>query len=118
MVTDFYPDEPHLNSIFLNDLENFLSNQNVSGVKRETHIDQANIYLKLFILLYADNTVLFSETPNDFQEALNCFKDYCHDWKLKINVEKTKVMIFSKGNARQNLTFKIVKGLSRNSKQL
>ena len=98
---------PFLFSIFLNDLENFLSNQNVSGAKRETNIDQANIYLKLFILLYADDTVLFSETPNDFQEALNCFKDYCDNWKLKINVEKTKVMIFSKGNARQNLTFKI-----------
>ena len=94
-------------SIFLNDLEYFLSSQNVSGVERGTDTDQAAIFLKMFILLYADDTVLFSESPNDLQEALTCFKDYCDTWKLKINVEKTKIMIFSKGNARQNYTFKI-----------
>ena len=79
---------PFLFSIFLNDLEQFLSNQNVTGVERGTGTDQAALFLKVFILLYADDTVLFSESENDLQEALTCFKDYCDRWKLKINVEK------------------------------
>ena len=35
-------------------------------------------------------------------------KYYCEIWKLAVNVNKTKVMMFSKGKTRQNKTLEIV----------
>ena len=33
------------------------------------------------------------------------FDNYCKTWKLKVNIPKTKVLIFSKGRPKQNLHF-------------
>ena len=41
------------------------------------------------------------------QNALNIFQSYCEIWKLEVNVNKTKVMIFSKGKIRLKCEFKI-----------
>ena len=37
-----------------------------------------------------------AENPRDLQEALNAVSNYCELWKLKINVNKTKVIRFEK----------------------
>ena len=55
------------------------------------------IYFKLFIPLYADGTVIMSESSNGLQSALNVYNDYCEQWKLTVNINKSKVVIFSKG---------------------
>ena len=57
---------------------------------------EANLYLKLVILLYADDTAIFSDNETDFRHALGSFKTYCDTWKLNINVTKTKIIIFGK----------------------
>jgi hypothetical protein len=44
-----------------------------------------HVYLKLFVLLYADDTVLFSDSASDLQLQLNIFCEYCNIWKLKVN---------------------------------
>jgi hypothetical protein len=31
------------------------------------------------------------------QRAINCVKDFCEEWGLKINVGKTEVVVFKKG---------------------
>ena len=54
-------------------------------------------YYKLFLLMYADDIVLFSKTDEGLQNGLNCMYDYCQKWKLSVNTPKTKVMIFRKG---------------------
>jgi hypothetical protein len=54
------------------------------------------MYLNLFLLLYADDTVIFAESTEDLQAALNIFEEYCSEWKLSINVSKTKIVVFSK----------------------
>ena len=59
----------------------------------------------MFVLIYADDTVFFSETPEGMQNALNSVDDYCNTWHLCINVSKTKVVIFSKRNNRSNIEF-------------
>ena len=46
------------------------------------------------MLLYADDTVILASDPDSFQKCLDDFNDYCNDWKLKINVNKSKVIIF------------------------
>ena len=58
-------------------------------------------YLYLFLLLYADDTVVPAECPEDLQRALNIFKIYCEVWGLDINVRKTKVMKFLWGKIRK-----------------
>jgi hypothetical protein len=45
--------------------------------------------LKLFIILYADDTVILSESESDLQAQLDAFHEYCLTWKLKVNIDKT-----------------------------
>ncbi|OWF46235.1 RNA-directed DNA polymerase from mobile element jockey [Mizuhopecten yessoensis] len=89
---------PFLFAIYLNDLETYLVEKNVNCLQTidKLCIDNIGVYLKLFIILYADDTVLFSETPDGLQLALNEFEQYCNTWKLTINSGKTKIVIFSK----------------------
>ena len=46
-----------------------------------------------------------SETRDDLQYQWNCFERYCEEWKLHVNIDKTKVMIFGKGRQPSNLSF-------------
>ena len=55
------------------------------------------------ISLYADDTILLSETPEDLQHQLSVFKNYCNYWHLKVNIDKTKVVIFCKGHTRKEV---------------
>ena len=57
------------------------------------------------LLLYADDTVIFSETPEGMPNALNVFDDYCNTWHICINVSKTNVVIFCKRKTRSNIEF-------------
>ena len=91
---------PFLFSVYLNDLESFFFHNDLNGgiEYSSSHLDNAAyIYFKLFILLYADGTVIMSESPNGLQSALNVYNDYCKQWKLTVNINKSKVIIFSKG---------------------
>ena len=67
--------------------------------------EKIGIYLKLFVLLYADDTILLSDTFDDLQLQLNVFHDYCSFWKLKVNIEKNKAVIFSRALLPQNQFF-------------
>ena len=89
---------PFLFSMYLNDLEEELSVKGVKGVVIGM--------FKLFLLLYADDIVLFGETDADLQNALNILEDYCSRWKLTVNTQKTKIMVFRKGGRlSSNLKF-------------
>ena len=84
---------PFLFSLYLNDLEEFMLHNNVNGlgcISQELS-DSFNIYMKLFILLYADDTILFSDCQKDLQTQLNVFSNYCRQFKLKVNIEKGKI---------------------------
>ena len=65
------------------------------------------IILKLFLLLYADDTVLFSDNEIEMQQALSVFETYCKEWKLTVNTEKTKIVIFGQGRNTNAYHFKI-----------
>ena len=62
--------------------------------------DYMELYRKLFILLYADDTVILAESANDMQMALHSLKDYCSQNELTLNTSKSKVIVFSKGKIR------------------
>ena len=57
-------------------------------------------YLKLYVLLYADDTVLVAESAEDLQKSITLMRNYCDLWKLNINVSKTKITIFSRAKTR------------------
>ena len=93
-------------ALFLNDLELEMSNYGCKGtdiIDPETGI----VMLKLFALLYADDTVIISDNGKDFQEALNAFSMYCRKWKLKINESKSNIIIFGTVRNRNRLIFTI-----------
>ena len=47
--------------------------------------------------MYADDTVLISETPEGLQDMLRALKQYTNEWKLHVNTDKTKILIFRNG---------------------
>jgi hypothetical protein len=50
----------------------------------------------MILLLYADDTVIFAESPGELQAGLNAMYLYCQTWNLQVNAAKTNVVIFSK----------------------
>ncbi|MCG8113215.1 MAG: reverse transcriptase domain-containing protein [Candidatus Thiodiazotropha taylori] len=85
---------PVLFALFLNDLETFLTDKQCNGVNLEFQSDGIILYLKLFVLLYADDTVIFGTDETEFQKNLDMFFEYTRLWELDINYNKTKIMIF------------------------
>ncbi|MEW8547526.1 MAG: reverse transcriptase family protein, partial [Candidatus Thiodiazotropha sp.] len=98
---------PFLFSIYLNDLEYYFSQKTVPGINCEFNDDEILIYFKLFILLYADDTVIFGDNAENLQNALNSFEEYCNIWRLTVNVTKTKILIISQGrpSSKQHFYF-------------
>ena len=82
---------PILFSIYLNDLQAFLDRNQVSGVTWDVNNENMFIYIKLFILLFADDTVIFATNKEDLQVALNVFEQYCDKWRLTVNISKRKL---------------------------
>jgi len=99
---------PFLFSLYLNDLETFLERNNVTDLKTLSDELEQEIgyYVTLFVIMYADDTVLLAESASNLQNMLNLFHEYCLKWKLKVNIDKTKIMIFSKGRLPTNIHFK------------
>lgn len=77
---------PMLFLLFINDLENELLSNCCQSIELQD--------LNLFLLLYADDTVLFSESVEGFQKMLDTQKAYTDSWKLEVNVSKTKMVVF------------------------
>lgn len=102
---------PILFSIFLNDLTAHMSDNSPSleclssQINEQLSENDVGIFLKLNLLLYADDTVILAETHEGLQQALDGMSDYCRLWKLSVNTEKTKVVVFSRGKLRNKPVF-------------
>jgi hypothetical protein len=96
---------PVLFSLFLNDLQSFLYSKGSVGIELVDPLD-LTLWLKLLVLLYADDTIILSNSPQDFQNSLNTFNNYCNDWHLTVNPNKTKIMVFGARQLR-NYNFKL-----------
>ena len=96
---------PILFSLYLNDLENYLMSNGANGIVCEANSENIYTYIKLLVILFADDTVFFSNNQVDLQHMLNLFEQYCDQWKLTVNISKTKILIFTSGRSAQNLHF-------------
>ena len=89
-------------NIFVNDLHEIFDKAcdplNVNGWKVNS-------------LSYADDLVLLSESESGLQNSLNKLEHFCNTWGLKVNISKTKVVVFNKSyNSKiKNLLFEIDK---------
>ena len=50
----------------------------------------------MFVLLYADDTVLLATNVKSFRKILKSYGDYCKEWDIDINANKSKIMVFGK----------------------
>ena len=86
---------PLLFSIYVNDLHQYLNAKQCKGTQIVYHdANDIMYYMKMLLLMYADDTVLFATTKTDLQTSLNAYTEYCTQWKLKVNVVKTKIVCF------------------------
>ena len=88
---------PILFSLYLNDPENHIMHDLNTGIERDCADYNMAIYLRLIVLLYADDKVILASNEHDLQRALNDFDAYCKSWKRNVNIDKTKVVIFGAG---------------------
>ena len=63
-------------------------------------------YLKILTLLYTDDTVIFATDPATFQENISAIFEYSERWRLNVNLNKTKVLVFGVKNT-MNFEFKL-----------
>ena len=55
-----------------------------------------NCGLHISCLMYADDIVLLSKSAKVLQTLLCRLEDVCNKWNLKVNINKTKIIIFNK----------------------
>ena len=79
---------PFLFSMYINDLEEKLSIP-------DSGIDIG--YMRLLLLMYADDVVIFAKSAELLQNEIDELRAYCEKWKLRINLDKSKVVVFRKG---------------------
>jgi len=87
---------PLLFAIYLNDLESHLKKKyrGLDFLAETVNLlladDDTELFLRLYVLLYADSPFVVAETPHDLQIALDTLIEYCNMWKLIVNTTKTK----------------------------
>ena len=60
----------------------------------------------MFLLLYADDIIIFANNADELQRGLDLLHEYCNTWKLVVNTDKSKIMIFRKGGRNSNISFR------------
>ena len=63
--------------------------------------------LKVQLLWFTDYLVLVADSESGLQDFMDRLDEFCNTWDLKINTEKTKVVIFNKPRSQLIPIFKI-----------
>ena len=85
------PLSPILFNLYVNDIFRIMNLNNESEIF-------LNKEVPINALMYADDLILLSVTPEGLQKHIDKLSKYCDDWRLNINLKKTKIMIFNRGN--------------------
>ena len=85
-------------------LSQYSENGGVTVLRHDTLADELT-FLKLFILIYADDTVLLAESAQGLPNALDSLFSYCKIWRLEVNTDKTKVIVISYHKFKENKVF-------------
>ena len=64
--------------------------------------------MKLFLLLYADDTVIFAESQQELQQILcSCLNIMVIYGNSKLMYQKQKIVVFSKKKSNQNFSYEM-----------
>ena len=85
---------PVLFSLFMNDLPQYFRNDHCPGVMLGSH--------SLNCLMYADDLLVLSPSPEGLQKSINVIKKHAEEWKLKVNTKKSNIIIFSGNGQTKN----------------
>jgi len=78
---------PLLFTLFINDLNDFID---IGGFCYN------GVWIRM--LMYADDIVFLAKDPNILQSMIDKLSIYCDKWNLRVNLNKSKIMIFHKGS--------------------
>lgn len=82
---------PVLFSIFINELADKLSGSGIKGLQFFPEI------IEILMLMFADDIALLSDTIVGLQKQLLVLEEFSDDYKIGVNTDKTKVLVFKKG---------------------
>jgi hypothetical protein len=82
---------PEFFSLFINEVARSVEDGGMHGIQLLPGL------VELFILLFADDIALLSDTALGLQRQINILNDACKRLFLNVNIDKTKVMVFRKG---------------------
>ena len=85
-------------NIYINDLTNCFTNS----------CDPIQIgSSKIHCLMYADDIILLSESASGLANQLRIVSEFCQAWKLSVNTDKSKIMIFEARKSNNTHNFMI-----------
>jgi len=82
---------PFLFIFYLNELIYLAEEDNCQGIYINEHHTNVNM------LLYADDIVIVGDQIGRVQHILNTLSKFCSNWGLRVNMDKTKAMVFRNG---------------------
>ena len=92
-----HPLSPDLFKIYIRDLSPQLDHENCPRLLNQL----------ISHLLWADDLILLALDPKTLQKQLDTLNNYCIQWGVEINVEKTKLMRFNSKFSEDHTNFKI-----------
>ena len=90
---------PLLFSLYISDPESYLE------INSPGHVTSEN--LKFQLLLFVDDLVLLADSEQGLQNSMNRLDEFCNTWDMKINIQKTNVVIFNKSRNNPMPIFQI-----------
>ena len=82
---------PWLYALFINDIATEIRQLKGAGVTLQLSPESIE---ELFLLMYADDIALMSETLESLQRQLTCASDFAHRWNFQFNQQKSATMCF------------------------
>ena len=92
------PLSPLMFILFINDVYADLKNADNGGEITGISIN----HICFFLLLFADDMILFTKFPTELQTLLNKLQTYSTEWGLRVNTKKTKICIFENRRSQHN----------------
>ena len=82
----------------MNDLPQYFKQNNCPGVVLENQ--------SLNCLMYADDLLVISPSPEGLQQPLDVIHKHAQDWKLKVNTKKSPIIKSGNGQNKNKVNFK------------
>ena len=96
-VRQGYNLSPLLFYFFINDFSKYIEGKYKGLSINNCYPTLLDDDIVMFVLLYANDTIVLAENVCVLQKALYAVHEYCVIYKLTVNIKKTKIIVFSRG---------------------